>query len=127
MSNDLFSKKIKNKRVLLGWSALKLAKVTGIDYSIVRKIENDTASSVKYCWELAEALKIQFKKESFAKLIEDKRVILGLSKKELARLAGTSSTVIYWLEKGKTPSTKSCYKIAKALDIKLDEIGSCFQ
>ncbi len=127
MTKDLFSKIIKNKRELLGWSTLKLARVTSIDYSIVRKIEKNTASSVKYCWTLAKALKIQFKEDAFAKLIENKRIVLELSKKELARLAGISSTVIYWLEKGKTPSAKSCYKIARALDIKLDEIGSCFQ
>ena len=127
MGECLFSKTIQSKRELLGWSALKLARVTNIDYSIVRKIENNTYPSVKHCWIIAQALKIQFKKELFAKLIEKKRMALGLSKKELARLSGVSSTVIYWLENGRTPSTKSCYKIAKALDIKPDEISSCFQ
>lgn len=127
ISKNSFSKTIKNKRESLGWSALKLARATNIDYSIVRKIEKNTATSTKYCWVLAKALKIQFKKEKFAELVESKRVTLGLSKNELARLAGTSSTVIYWLEKGRTPSAKSCYKIAKTLDIKPDEISNCFQ
>lgn len=122
-----FSKAIKEKREALGWSALKLARATNIDYSIVRKIEKNTAPSTKYCWILAKVLKMQFKKESFAELIESKRIALELSKKELARLAGTSYTVIYWLEKGRTPSAKSCYKIAKVLNINLDEISNCFQ
>ncbi len=63
----------------------------------------------------------------FAKLVKIKRESLGWSEKKLALVSKVGFTTIYWTERGKPPAPKFCCKIAKALDIKLDEIGSCFQ
>ena len=127
MYEKSFSNLIKNKRKALGWAISELSRVSGIHPVTIHKIENDKELSIKHCWTITKALDIPFKKELFVNLVKNKKTELGLSEKKLGQLAGVSYTVIYWLEKGKTPSTKSCYKIAKALDIKLDEIGSCFQ
>jgi len=127
MNEKLFSKTLKAKRKAIGWTIPELSRVSGVHPITIHKIENNKESSIKHCWTLAEALDVQFKKETFAKLIKNKRTALGWSEKKLGKLAGVSYTVIYWLERGKNPSVKSCYKIAKAFNIKLDEIGICFQ
>lgn len=49
---------------------------------------------------------------------------LGLSKKELADLAGSSLTYVYDLEKGKDkPSSRVLFRITAALEVSVDELN----
>jgi transcriptional regulator with XRE-family HTH domain len=127
MNGSLFSKIIKDRRKAIGWTISELSRVSGIHPVIIHKVENDKKISIKHCWTITKALDIPFKKEIFTKLVKIKRTELGLTEKKLSHLARVSYTVIYWLEKEKTPSVKSCYKIAKALKITPNEITICFQ
>jgi len=59
--------------------------------------------------------------KNFASKIKKLRKQQGLSKQQLAQLCGVTRLTIYSVEHGDPPSIKTCYKLIKNLNVKLNE------
>jgi transcriptional regulator with XRE-family HTH domain len=128
MNKISFAEIIKSQKSALGWTDATLSRVSGVCYPTLKKIEENKSRVVtKHYWLLAKALGISFNAVLFAKIIRAKRKALGWSEKKLALVSKVGFTTVYWVERNKPPAEKFCCKIAKALNIKPDEISSCFQ
>jgi len=113
---------IENKRKELKLSVPGLARVSGIHQDVLYKIENNTYVSDKNRWLLIEILNIPFDNVLFSKKIKEKRMSLKWLIPDLSRLSKVSNSVIYMVEnKKKLPSMLLCYKLAKALDLQLED------
>lgn len=119
------AKIIRNKRKSLGWSLLKLEHISGVRNTIISKIESGLIMPDKHGWRLAKELGISFNIELFAKQLKNKRGLLGWSVLKLAKASDVSLSSINTIENGKKISMELCYKLAKALDLHLEDFIIC--
>jgi transcriptional regulator with XRE-family HTH domain len=119
---SLFASAIREKRKELGLSCPELSRLSGIHQAIIYRLEHDMDASDKNRWLLVETLKIPFDSEMFAKRVKDKRKSLGWAMPELSKVTKVSVSVIYLIESNKKlPSMALCYKLAKTLNLSLEE------
>jgi len=118
-----FASIIKSKRKELGMSVPALSRLSGVHQASIYRLETDVYASDKNRWLLVEALNIPFNNDAFSKKIREKRELLGWGIPELSRASKVSRSVIYSIEsKKKLPSMAFCYKLAKALDLRLEKL-----
>jgi len=119
---SLFASAIREKRKELGLSCPELSRLSGIHQAIIYRLEHDMDASDKNRWLLVEALKLPFDSKLFAKRVKDKRKLLGWVMPELSKVTKVSVSVIYLIESNKKlPSMTLCYKLAKTLNLPLEE------
>jgi len=122
MDTKFISKIIKTKRKALAWSGVLVEKLSGVNRSVIYGIENNKIHPVKNCWLLVEALGIPFNTKLFSEKVKTCRKSYKLSAQKLAQLAGVSVSTINLIEdSSKMPTIKTCYLVAKALDLHLEE------
>lgn len=117
-----FASIIRSKRKELRISVPALSRLSGVHQAIIYRLETDVYASDKNRWLLVEALNIPFNNDVFSKKIREKRELLGWGIPELSRVSKVSTSVIYLIESNKKlPSMALCYKLAKTLNLCLEE------
>lgn len=117
-----FSSIVRSKRKDVGISVPALSRLSGIYPDTIHRLENDVYVSDKNRWLLVEALNIPFDNSMFSKKVKEKRELLGWGIPELSRASKVSTSVIYLIESNKKlPSMALCYKLAKTLNLPLEE------
>ena len=113
---------IKAKRLELGLTGLKLSQISGVNQPFIYNLENGKEVPEKNRWLLIEALQIPFNSELFSKKVREKREVRKLPINALSKLTEISRSTLYLLESNeKIPSVALCYKIAKVLELNLED------
>ena len=113
---------IKAKRLELGLTGLKLSQISGVNQPFIYNLENGKEVPEKSGWLLIEALQIPFDSELFSKKVREKREARKLPVNALSKLTAISRSTLYLLESNeKIPSMALCYKIAKVLELSLED------
>lgn len=120
-----FALAIRSKRNDMGLSVPALSRLSGVHPAIIYRLEHDMYAADKNRWLLIEALNIPFSNETFSKKVRKKREKLGWTLLQLSTTAKVSASVISLIEsKKKLPSMALCYKLAKTLQLSLEEFLS---
>ena len=113
---------IKTKRLAMGLTGLKIFQLYGVNPAILSRLEHGKEIPEKSSWLLAEVLQLPFSSKLFAEKVREKREALGLPVAGLSKITKVSISVIHLLENNKkTPSMALCYKLAKALQLNLED------
>ncbi len=120
--NIRFGKKLEKIRRALGLSKNRFAKLIGASGLTINLIEKENKKpTTELCIRLINAFGVPINVPGFTKDVKTKREAMGLSTTRLAKLIESTPATIYAIEKGKFPSLRVCAKIAKALNIPLED------
>jgi transcriptional regulator with XRE-family HTH domain len=119
--NKNLLKKIKLARVSIGISRQSLAQLTKLNSATIYRIEHGYIPTISTCSIILEKLGAKVNSQ---KVLEFLRKKMNFLKLPLNRITGCTTISYGTLQKlmaGETPSLKTCCKLAKELDMPLED------
>lgn len=119
--DEISLSKIRTLRKSLGLSMQQFAQTLGVSLITVSLVERGKTPSPLFCYKLIKAFCLSFNGLLFSKKIKAKREEIGLSIPALAKATKTALPTIYSIEKGNPASIRIYLKLAKTLNVSLED------
>ena len=124
MNNTKLVADISKAMAALNMSTYDLAAIARISVSpVYHLLKGEVPSAPNTYARVIDVLGARINQNLFLKALKTKKESLGISTIDLAKLAGVSHRTLYRIEsEGVMPSTKTCCKIIKKLELPLDKL-----